>query len=134
MMNASIALLFATATQTFNLPVGLMPAVCFVETHHDVRAINLYDHGSPSLGICQIKYTTARSLGYKGTPELLWHNPKVNIYWASKYLSRLLSRYGGDRYKAVSAYNLGHFQPRQDGTAVNYKYVEKVMMALQEER
>lgn len=115
-----------SVSQTFNLPPGLLSALCYVETNHNINAINLDDGGSPSLGICQIKYTTAKHLGYKGTPQKLWKNEKLNIYYAGKYLHRQLDRHGGNVSQAVASYNLGHFKSRKDGRAVNHKYVDKV--------
>jgi|ERR1035437_7371847 hypothetical protein len=115
----SILLAFTLATTAFDLPPGLLDAVCYVETKHTENAIHLNDGGSPSLGICQIKLATARELGYKGSAEDLQYNTKVNAHYAAKYLSRNLRKYA-DINKSISAFNCGHYTPK------NIRYVKRV--------
>lgn len=114
-------------SKTFGLPAGLLSSLCYVESGHNIRAINLDDGGSPSLGVCQIKYTTAKQLGYKGTPERLWKDEKANIFYAGKYLRRQLDSNAYDVSRAVASYNLGHYKRGKDGHAVNSRYVNKVI-------
>jgi len=95
------------ATHTFNLPVGLIDSLCYVESKHDITKIHKDDGTSDSLGVCQVKWTTAHDLGFNGTPEQLM-NPQTNIYYAAKYLSHQIARYHGDITKGVIAYNRGH--------------------------
>ena len=118
----SILLAFAMATAAFDLPPGLLDAVCYVETKHTENAIHLNDGGSPSLGICQIKLATSRDLGYKGSAEDLQYNTKVNAYYAAKYLKKHLRKYA-EISRALSAYNAGHYTPK------NVKYVKRVNAA-----
>lgn len=106
MTNTILSLLFTAATNTFNLPPGLINSVCYVETTHNVHAINENDGGSPSIGICQVKLKTAKWLGFDGTEKELMR-PSVNIFYAAKYLAKQHKRYGGDSAKAVIAYNMG---------------------------
>lgn len=124
----TIALGFAMATSFFNLPQGLLPAICYVESHHKVNAINKYDGKTPSYGLCQIKEKVARDLGYTGSVRELHHNPITNTWYAAKLLRYQLNRYDGDPRKAVSAYNMGHFKERH-GKTINRKYVSKVFQA-----
>lgn len=126
MTSAALIVLFATVSQTFNLPSGLLPALCFVESNHDVEAINVSDGGSDSLGVCQIKVATAHCLGFKGTATQL-SAPSTNVYFAGKYLRWQLDRYGGNLYKAVGAYNSGTYKPGKSGKAKNHRYISKVM-------
>jgi len=91
-----------------------------VESKHQVTAVHEDDGGSDSIGICQIKWSTAKDLGFTGDPVDLMA-PKINIYYAAKFLSRQRSRYNGDLTKAVIAYNLGHA-----GTLKRTKYSDKV--------
>lgn len=127
-----LALLFVTASQTQGLPPGLLSALCFVESSHRVSAINIDDRGSPSLGVCQIKYETAKMLGYKGDAKGLQNDPTRNVHYASKYLAKQVKRYGGDYRKAVAAFNAGKYNEAPDGQPMNRKYVGKVFKAWSE--
>lgn len=98
--------LFAAATKQFNLPQGLLASLCYVESAHDTGAIHHDDGGTNSVGICQVKLSTAQWLGFKGTEKELME-PKTNIYYAAKYLKYNISRYK-DHIKGVVAYNRGN--------------------------
>lgn len=124
----NLILLFAMATQTFQLPPGLLSSLCYVETHHNPNAVVMNDGGSPSRGVCQVKYNTAVGLGFKGSPKEL-QTPVTNVYYAGKYLRYQLDRYNGDIRKAVAAYNAGSHRVNAKGVTKNKKYVQKVFMA-----
>jgi soluble lytic murein transglycosylase-like protein len=135
MSNMVLALIFSATTQTFSLPSGLLSAVCFVESSHRPAAINKNDRGSPSLGLCQVKFNTAKWLGFKGTPAQLQTDAKINAYYSAAYLKFQLKRYKYDVSKAVAAYNAGVFRPgKYASEALNSKYVSKVMKAWSEHR
>ncbi len=129
----SIPLLFIAASVTFNLPVGLQSAVCYVESNHNAAVINPNDGGSPSHGICQIKLNTARQMGYTGSSEAL-RLPNVNIYWSASYLSHCLVRYDGDVLRGISAYNSGTYRINSTGRPINLNYIRKVLKAWGEHR
>jgi len=101
-----LSLLFVTTTQQLNLPPNLLESICYVESKHKITAIHHHDGDSDSLGICQIKYKTAKWLGFKGTPEQLME-PKNNILYAGKYLKYQLLRYNSVN-KGIIAYNKGN--------------------------
>ena len=129
---ATLALIFSAATDQFNLPKGLLSALCYVESHHNISAVNKDDGDSESLGICQVKLETAQSLGFKGTRERLM-GPRTNIHYAAKYLKQQLDRYDNSIYKAISAYNSGTYKASKkimhimsQQVSVNHKYVLKV--------
>ncbi len=128
-MDTTLVLAFMAASQTFNLPPGLLQAVCKVESNHTVAAINHNDKGSPSLGVCQVKLATAKFLGYAHTEDTLLSDPKVNAYYAAKYIRRQLDRYQGDTTKAVAAYNAGSCRYNAEGLIKNRQYVTKVLAA-----
>lgn len=128
-----LILVFATITQTFNLPDGLLSALCYVESGHDYQAVNINDGGSSSYGVCQIKLSTAQLLGFKGTEKSL-RKPSTNIYYAGKYLRSQLNRYDNDITKAVAAYNAGTYKVNKRGLTRNIKYVNKVLLAWSENR
>jgi hypothetical protein len=102
----TLSAIFITYTLQFGLPPDLLSSLCFVESRHIATTVHHDDGGTDSLGICQVKYSTAQSLGFTGDPEELL-DPDTNIYYAAAYLSHQLSRYHGDTTKAVIAYNMG---------------------------
>lgn len=106
-MNISIFILFNAANKVFGLPTGLLESICYVESNHKVSAIHLNDGKGHSYGICQVKYSTAKWLGYKGTEQDLM-KPETNIFYAGKLLKRQILRYDGNIEKAIVAYNRGN--------------------------
>ncbi len=121
----SLALLFITTTAQLGLPTGLLESLCYIESTHDIHAVNHTDGGSASYGVCQVKLDTARLVGFEGTPKQL-QEPKANIYYAGLYLKRNIERYGWDMEKAVAAYNAGKCRYNGKGQIKNRKYVNKV--------
>lgn len=101
-----MALLFVLFSNQYGLPPELLSSLCFVESRHKISAIHHDDGGSESLGLCQIKLNTAKSLGFRGTPNQLME-PKYNIKYAAKYLSHQIKRYDSVK-KGVIAYNRGN--------------------------
>lgn len=106
-MTLSLMALFLTTSWQFDLPPGLLESICYVESKYDTHAIHEDDGGSDSIGVCQIKLTTAQDLGFTGTPKQLLQ-PEINIHYAGKYLRKQLSRYKNDYTKAIISYNIGH--------------------------
>jgi soluble lytic murein transglycosylase-like protein len=101
-----MALLFVLFSNQYGLPPELLSSLCFVESKHKISAIHHDDGGSESLGLCQIKFNTAKSLGFRGTPNQLME-PKYNIKYAAKYLSNQIKRYDSVK-RGVIAYNRGN--------------------------
>lgn len=128
MFSTYLMMLFATTTQDFNLPPGLLSALCWVESNHQARAVNPDDGGSPSVGVCQIKPSTARILGFKGSRQALMQ-PKYNIKYAAKYLKQQIDRYNGDLRQGVAAYNAGKCRFNSKHQIMNRQYVDKVFKA-----
>lgn len=123
-----LILAFMTATQTFDLPPGLLRSICFVESSYRIHAVNKDDGDERSLGVCQIQLPRAKMLGFKGTEKELM-TPVTNVHYAGKFLRKNLDRYSGDVVKAVAAYNSGTYKQGRNGHAVNVKYVTKVLKA-----
>lgn len=59
-----------------------------------------------SYGLMQIKLSTAKDMGFKGTLNDLFI-PKINIKYSVRYLNWLCEYYNGDIFKAMDAYNRG---------------------------
>lgn len=102
----TILVLFTSMSLQYHIPPGLLRSLCYVESKHKINASHHDDGGADSLGICQIKYKTAKDMGYKGTTKQLMQ-PHVNIKYAAKYLAWQLKRYHKIN-KAVIAYNRGN--------------------------
>lgn len=98
--------MFQSVSVQFNLPENLLYSLCYVESKHQVGAVHIDDGKSSSLGICQVKYNTAKWLGYEGSENDLM-DAYTNIYYAGKYLAYQRSRYQSNT-KAIIAYNTGH--------------------------
>lgn len=133
MNTTTLALLFATATQTFELPDGLLSAVCFYESSHRVNVVRHNDGKSSSIGVCQVKLATAQMLGFKGTAEQL-KQPQYNVYYAAKYMRKQLDRYDWHLDKAIAAYNSGTFKAGKSTFAANQSYVDNVLKCWDEGR
>lgn len=113
---------------------ALLLAICTYETN--LTNVTVYhDGGSPSYGICQVKYDTAKHMGFKGRPEDLV-NPAVNAKFAAKYLKYQEERYGAaDWCKLTAAYNAGTFNEskKTPGKPRNLVYVRRVQKKLADE-
>lgn len=123
-----LTMMFLSLSQIYNLPPGLLKAVCFVESKHDVGAIHYNDGNANSVGICQLQLPTARVLGFKRSETDL-RQVDSNISFAARYLHRQLWRYHRNIPKAIAAYNSGTVKLNSDGTFRNKTYVNKVLAA-----
>lgn len=116
--------LFYIISQALNLPIGLLDSMCYVESTHKANIISYKDgNNEDSLGICQIKLSAAKHIGFKGTRKQLLR-PENNILWAGKYLQYQHKRYR-QWNKAVIAYNQGHCLKTQQ-TSQYWRKVKKV--------
>lgn len=99
----------------------LIRGVCFKESSLNPNAYVHNDGGSPSIGLCQIKQTTAKSMGFRGRESLL-RDPYINAFFSAKYLAYQIKRYKGNVRKALSAYNAGR------AITSNGHYVTSIMV------
>jgi soluble lytic murein transglycosylase-like protein len=111
---------------------ALLLAVCT----HESGLNNVYvphDGGSPTYGVCQIKYDTAVGVGYKGDPKGLM-DPKTNAKFAARYLKFQESRYNGDFVKMAAAYNAGTYNESKKvpGCPRNLAYIKNVQKQLED--
>lgn len=118
-----------SAAKAVKISGAILVAVC----SHESNLTNLVrpnDGGSPTYGICQVKYDTARMVGFKGEEKELL-NPRTNAKYAAIYL-----KYQYDRYQnwcqAIAAYNAGRYNESRvmPGYPKNLKYVLKVSKKL----
>lgn len=111
---------------------ALLLAICTHETN--LTNVTVYhDGGSPSYGVCQVKYETAKQMGFKGKADDLI-NPFVNAKWAARYVKYQTERYGDDWCKIAAAYNAGSFNESKwyKGRPRNLKYVRLVQKEIDE--
>lgn len=121
--------IISTTAKSLGVPEKLMVAVCTVESGLRSHPLNWSKAGTPSVGLCQIEPNTARLNGYKGDYKGLL-DPKVNVYYATKHMARLISKYKNEDH-ALAAYNLGHLKFNSKGEIWNRGYVAKVRKVMQ---
>ena len=88
---------------TYAIPESLLHRVVRSESNYNPAARN-----GPFLGLMQIRYETARTMGYKGTPIGLL-DAEANLKYGAKYLrgAYLVAGYNADR--AISLYRSGYY-------------------------
>lgn len=121
-----------SAAKAAKVSGALLLAIC----SHESGLRNVWvphDGGSPSIGICQIKYETAKQMGFRGqAKELL--NPEINAQYAAEYLAYQEGRYGTENWCVLAAaYNAGSFNESKikPGHPRNLKYVGLVKKQLE---
>lgn len=112
---------------------ALLLAIC---THESgLRNVLVpHDGGSPSYGICQVKYDTAKMIGFSGKEKDLM-DPAINAKWAAEYLKFQKERYDGNWMKSTAAYNSGTYNESKKipGCPRNLRYIKHVQKKLDED-
>lgn len=96
--NTDLDAIFEAASEKYGVPVNLLKAVAKTESNFSPNATS----SCGAMGIMQLMPGTAQSLGVSDA-----YDPEQNIMGGAKYLSGLLSRFGGNTSLAVAAYNAG---------------------------
>jgi hypothetical protein len=105
------------------VPTELARAVVQVESDYAVGMTGSVGE----VGLMQIKYETARILGYSGT---LWelYEPETNIEWGMRYLAGARRLADGDLCGTVMRYNGGHGLKRMSrATTIYCNKVKRVL-------
>src|SRR5436305_11810434 len=84
------------------LPVELVHRVVKRESGYNPRASH-----AGNIGLMQIRYATARGIGYTGSPSGLL-NPETNLTYAVRYLAGAYRAAGGNASRAVAYYASGY--------------------------
>ena len=100
------------------IPPALADAVVRVESRYNPSARN-----GRNIGLTQISYSTARAMGYSGTPAGLM-DPDTNLRFGITYLARAWRLAKGDTCTTVLKYQAGH--GAQSMTAAARSYCNKV--------
>lgn len=87
-----------------NVPEDLVHRVVIRESRYNPRAVGR----GGAMGLMQIKYPTARALGYSGTPAGLL-DADTNLTYAVKYLAGAYKVANGDHNRAVAFYARGYY-------------------------
>ncbi|MEK1887593.1 MAG: transglycosylase SLT domain-containing protein [Phyllobacterium sp.] len=109
---------------SYGVPAALANAVVRVESNYQPNMTG----SAGEIGLMQIKYETARGLGYTGTRQALY-NPEENIRWGMKYLAGAHKLGNGTTCGTILRYNAGHGATRMNPVSANYCAKVKVEMA-----
>jgi len=96
------AMIAATAAE-YNLPPALLHKVVKRESNYNPGAL-FRGHW----GLMQIKYATAKSMGYRGQPRGLL-DPATNLKFGGKYLAGAYLVAGGNADRAIRLYRSGYY-------------------------
>jgi soluble lytic murein transglycosylase-like protein len=122
----------ASAAKAAKVSAILLYAICQHESNGFLYDYTLYDNGSPSYSVCQIKENSARQLGFTGDAVKL-RDPRIGIKYSALYLKYQQDRYGDDWVKLASSYNAGSYtEGKVKGCPRNLKYLRLVREKLPE--
>jgi len=100
--NTALDAMIARHAAANGLPVELVHRVVKRESGYNPRASH-----AGNFGLMQIRYQTARGVGYSGSAAGLL-DPEVNLTYAVKYLAGAYRAAGGNASRAVSLYASGY--------------------------
>lgn len=86
-----------------SVPEELVHRIIFEESRYTARAVGR----GGAMGLMQIKYSTARALGYRGKAAGLL-DPDTNLTWAVRYLAGAYRMAQGDQAVARILYGTGY--------------------------
>ncbi|MBB5073167.1 soluble lytic murein transglycosylase-like protein [Bartonella callosciuri] len=103
----------------YKVPVNLVHAVVRVESNYKARTKG----AAGEIGLMQIKPSTARGLGFKGSVQDLY-DPATNLEYGMRYLARAYKLSGGNTCGTILKYNAGHAAKKMN--SISEKYCSKV--------
>jgi soluble lytic murein transglycosylase-like protein len=106
--------LIAAKAAAHGVPVALANAVVRVESNYNARVTGR----AGEVGLMQIKYQTARGLGYTGSRAALY-DPATNLEWGMRYLAGAHKLASGSLCGTLAKYQGGH-GTRGSRTSGNY--------------
>lgn len=114
-IGSDIASLIAAKAQEHGVPIGLADAVVRVESNYQPRVSGK----GGALGLMQIKYSTAKAIGFTGTAQDLF-DPATNLEWGMRYLAGAHKLANGDTCGTVMRYQGGHRTTQMSKDATVY--------------
>jgi soluble lytic murein transglycosylase-like protein len=109
-----------------DLPYELADAVIRIESRYNAGARN-----GPNMGLTQINFRTAQSLGYEGAAAGLL-DAETNLRYGLKYLAKAYKLAGGDTCGTILRYQFGHRTQTMTGASRAYCAKVKVITAAAE--
>ncbi|TWT05078.1 lytic transglycosylase domain-containing protein [Reyranella sp. CPCC 100927] len=100
---ASLNELIAKHAKANGVPESLIHRICHEESRYHPRVVG----GGGAMGLMQIKYTTARGLGYRGPASGLL-DPDINLTWGVRYLAGAYRMAQGNAEVARVLYGTGY--------------------------
>jgi len=100
---SSLDALIARHARAFSVPEGLVHRVVMRESRYNPTL-----HHGPYWGLMQIRYDSARSMGYVGPASGLL-DPNINLTYGVAYLANAYRIAGGDTQRAISLYARGYY-------------------------
>ncbi|KGF70166.1 murein transglycosylase [Hoeflea sp. BAL378] len=107
--------LISSYAKTHGVPESLAHAVISVESNYRANARG----AAGEIGLMQIKPTTARMMGYRGSAKGLY-DPDTNIKYGMKYLAMAHKLGGGSTCGTILKYNAGHAAKRMNPVSKRY--------------
>tara|TARA_R110002020_G_scaffold48634_1_gene138462 strand:- start:2793 stop:3305 length:513 start_codon:yes stop_codon:yes gene_type:complete len=107
--------LISSYAKSHGIPESLAHAVISVESNYRVNARG----AAGEVGLMQIKPTTARMMGYRGSTKGLY-DPETNIKYGMKYLAMAHKLGGGTTCGTILKYNAGHAAKRMNPVSKRY--------------
>jgi len=101
--HASLDQLIASHARAQNVPESLIHAVVRRETNYNPSLRN-----GPFWGLMQIRYDTAQSMGYRGSPSGLL-DADTNLTYGVAYLANAYRVAHGDHRRAIQLYAGGYY-------------------------
>lgn len=101
--SAQLTAMITTAAAEHGVPEALLHRIIKRESNYNARAY----HGG-HWGLMQIKYETARSMGYRG-PAAGLLNPETNLRFGGRYLAGAYLVANRNRERAVRLYSSGYY-------------------------
>jgi soluble lytic murein transglycosylase-like protein len=96
--------MIARHAQSEGVPEALVHRVVIRESRYRPGVVG----SGGAMGLMQIKYSTARAMGYTGSPSGLL-DPETNLTYAVRYLAGAYRVAGGNSDRAVSNYARGYY-------------------------
>jgi soluble lytic murein transglycosylase-like protein len=115
--------MIAETSQRYALPASIMQAVAWRESRYRQDAIS----PKGAIGVMQLMGGTARDLGVNP------YDLRQNIEGGAAYLSRMLTRYGGDTALALAAYDAGPGAVDRHGAAPPFNETRRYVAAIMAE-
>jgi soluble lytic murein transglycosylase-like protein len=123
--DAALRRLVAERASEHGVPANFGHAVVTLESGYRPRIVHAGNYG-----LMQVRLSTARSMGFRGTPAQLVE-PDTNLRLGMRYLGRAWKLSNADHCRAIALYRTGFASSRVDGHSRTYCARARVIMARQ---